>query len=128
MPREKDFKRRVRMRMARTGERYTQARQRLTASQDHFDWHLAGSHRQAYELTQARDPRHPRAAVQILRCTGDPEGGFGTVMTSVDAARLPGRARPLLCGGARGRYHRVVRPLDARRREGARSGRSRRAF
>ena len=96
MPREKDLKRRVRTRMARTGERYTQARQGLTTGED-LNWHLAGSHRHAYEMTQAGDPRHPGALIQILRCTGDPEGGFGTVMTSVDAADY--RRRRVRCAG-----------------------------
>jgi len=97
MPRQKDFKRRVRTRMARTGERYTEARQGLTVGEDQFNWHLAGSHRQAYELTQAGDPRHPGAVIQMLRCTGDAGGGFGTVMTSVDAADY--RRRRVRCAG-----------------------------
>ena len=91
MPREKDFKRRVRTRMARTGERYTQAHQGLKGGDDHFSWHLAGSRPDVYEHTEATDPRHPSASIQILRCTGDPEGGFGTVMTNIDAADYRGR-------------------------------------
>jgi hypothetical protein len=91
MPREKDFKRHVRTRMARTGERYTKARQGLRGGDDHFSWHLAGGRRDVYEHTEAADPRHPSAAIQILRCTGDPEGGFGTVMTNIDAADYRGR-------------------------------------
>ncbi len=43
MPREKDFKRRVRTRMVRTGERYTQAREGLTSGEDRFTWRLTGS-------------------------------------------------------------------------------------
>jgi len=83
MPRDKDFKKHVRARMSRTGERYTQAREELRGGPPGGvpGWHLAGDRPEAYEIGLAEDGAGHRTA--YLRNTGDPGEGFGTLMQTV---------------------------------------------
>lgn len=99
MPREKDFKRQVRRRMDRTGERYTRAREQLRAGGDPIEWTLGG---EAYEWSLAEDAA-PGDRVDVLRCVGDPGAGFGVLSHTIAASEL---------GGRRVRFSALVRGED----------------
>lgn len=86
MPRDKDFKKHVRARMASTGERYTRARAELRSVSGGAPggvpgWHLAGDRPEAYEIGLEAGGGGSRTA--YLRTTGDPGEGFGTLMQTV---------------------------------------------
>jgi hypothetical protein len=95
MPRGKDLKRRVRARMSRTGERYTQAREKVRtisggAPQGVPGWHLGEEREGAYEAgVDPTDDGKTRAA--YLRSVADPGQGFATLMQMVLAERYRGR-------------------------------------
>lgn len=97
MPQHKDFKRLVRARMAETGENYTRARTAL-ASETRLDplpdgWHMAGSRPADYEggLLPPTCVYHGKRAIRLRLRAAQAQGGFGTIMQSIDAARYRSR-------------------------------------
>lgn len=88
MPRGKNFKRRVRARMRATGERYTQAREKLRsisggAPAGVQGWILAGSHPADYEIGVEEDLTYQGGRVAYLRSVAEKASGFGTVMQTI---------------------------------------------
>lgn len=91
MPRDKDFKRHVRHRMSKTGERYTTARDAVRPSGLQLEgWELRG--RGAYEWAFEGD-----GTLFLQRVDGEEKGAFGSLSARVPAAALVGR-RLLLHG------------------------------
>jgi hypothetical protein len=97
VPQHKDFKRLVRARMAETGENYTRARTAL-ASETRLDplpdgWHMAGSRPADYEggLLPPTCVYHGKRAIRLRLRAAQAQGGFGTIMQSIDAARYRSR-------------------------------------
>jgi hypothetical protein len=93
VPKNKDLKRLVRARMAKTGESYTQA---LTAilSQTRLEplpapWNLTGSHAHDYEvgLLPAEISHGGSRVVQLRLRSGYEPKGFGALVQSIAAAR-----------------------------------------
>jgi hypothetical protein len=96
MPRGKDFKRHVRARMSETGERYTQARERLrlvgggAPGGQIAGWIISGSRSDAYEAAiMPLAGSGSRAA--SLRAVRDPGDGFGTLMQMLAAEDYRGK-------------------------------------
>jgi hypothetical protein len=97
VPQHKDFKRLVRARMAETGENYTRARTAL-ASETRLDplpdgWHMTGSRPADYEggLLPPTCVYHGKRAIRLRLRAAQAQGGFGTIMQSIDAARYRSR-------------------------------------
>ncbi len=95
MPRGKDFKRRVRARMSRTGERYTEARQNLRtisggAQEGVPGWHLGMEEPGAY-VAGVEPIGNGRVRAAYLRSVADPGEGFATLMQTVRAETYRGR-------------------------------------
>src|ERR1700736_937114 len=105
MPRGKDLNRRVRARMSRTGERYTEAREKVRTVSGGAPggvpgWHLAGDRPQAYEIgVEPIDDGEGRVA--YLRSMADPGQGFGTLMQTMLAVEYRGK-RVRLSAAVRG--------------------------
>jgi hypothetical protein len=88
MPREKDFKRLVRRRMDGTGERYTEARERLRGRGLPDGWRLGGDRLDAYDAVLETDGDRQ---VVVLRSTA--EVGWGTGSLSRHHPAAPHRGR-----------------------------------
>src|SRR5437879_13051249 len=111
MPRDKNFKRRVRARMSVTGERYMEARERIrsvggAAPAPVPGWHIAGSHSAEYEIGLERDSTPHGGNAAYLRFIAEKPSGFGTIMQTIGADRsrtkrapLSGRPRSTQFGG-----------------------------
>jgi hypothetical protein len=95
MPRGKDLKRRVRARMSRTGERYTEARERVRTVSGGAPggvpgWNLGQERPGLYDAgVEPIDDGEARAA--YLRSVADPGQGFATLMQMVLAERYRGQ-------------------------------------
>lgn len=88
MPRGKNFKMRVRARMRATGERYTQAREKLRsigggAPAGVQGWILAGTNPADYEMGIETDLTYQGGRVAYLRSVAKKASGFGTVMQTI---------------------------------------------
>jgi hypothetical protein len=100
MPRDKNFKRRVRAWMSVTGERYTQAMGRVrsvggAAPTGVPGWHLAGSHPADYEIGLEPDSTPRGGNTAYLRCIAERPGGFGTIMQTISAEEYVGKRAQL---------------------------------
>src|SRR5215472_6530037 len=96
MPSNKNFKRRVRGRMAVTGERYTKAREQIRATgggNPHRvpGWHLAGSRPAEYEIGLETDLTYRSRRVAYLKSIVDRSAGFGTIMQTISSENYQDR-------------------------------------
>lgn len=96
MPRNKDFKKRVRRRMSETGERYTEARKKLGGKSEREGlpvrgWLLTGSHPNDYEIGLENAQTFEGHRVAYLRSVATRASGFGTIMQTISADEFVGK-------------------------------------